>query len=180
LDHTISHHAHARILDSEIIAQQHLVSPQNTTHATLTCIPAPCTRARTFPRFHALHLRNFLRFTYTIARKFLHSHVHRPTTQASYMHCTCDTHTYSRARTFPRLALSARLSRACRDMEWTAPALRFTPGPTSNMTSIMRLLLHAPWQFMLCTSSHSAFLCFTHHHSARSCTLQPPSTKCTQ
>jgi hypothetical protein len=77
----------------------------------------------------------------------------------------------ARARTFPRLALSARLSRACRDMEWTAPVLRFTPGPTLNMTCIMRLLLHAPWQFMLCASSHGVFLRFAHHHSTRSCAI---------
>jgi hypothetical protein len=76
----------------------------------------------------------------------------------------CLSFTFSRAP-FPRLALSVRLSRTCIDMEWTAPVSRFTPESISNMTCIMRLLLHAPWQFMLCASSHSAFPCFACHHS---------------
>jgi hypothetical protein len=71
--------------------------------------------------------------------------------------------------TFPSHSCAC-LSRACRDMEWTAPALHFTPGPTSNMTSIMRLLLHATWQFALCASSHGAFLCLSAYSRARALT----------
>jgi hypothetical protein len=182
LDHTNSHHAHARILDSEIIAQQHLVSPQNTTHATLTRILAPCTRAHScafmrvyfpmlsclapaqLPALHVYHCTIIPTLTRSSPNNLSIIHALHMRHSCIFLRLAC-------ARTFLRLALSVRLSHGCRDMEWTTPALRFTPGPTSNMTSIMRLLLHAPWQFMLCASSHSAFPRFAHHHSARSCAI---------
>jgi hypothetical protein len=152
--------------------------------ATAPCVPtkyntcdtrahilAPC--MRTFPRLCALHTPAQLPALHVYHHTIIPTLARSSPNNPSIVHALHMRHSHvfphlAHARIFPRLALSARLSRACRDMEWTAPALRFTPGPTSNMTSIMQLLLHAPWQFVLCTSSHGAFPRFARHHSARS------------
>jgi len=108
--------------------------------------------------------------THTIALHLLAHHA--PVTYHPRAPATSRRLSFTFSRTpFPRLALSVRLSRACIDMEWTAPASCFTPESISNMTCIMRLLLHAPWQFMPCASSLGAFPRFARHHSARSCTI---------
>jgi hypothetical protein len=165
--HVFLHLAHAHILAACMRA--------------LSCAFAPCA-----------HLPNILCFTYTIT--IIPALAHSSPNNLSIVHALHMRHSHvflrlARARTFlrlahmhtfPRLALSARLSRAYRDMEWTAPALCFTPGPTSNMTSTMRLLLHAPWQFML-AHLHTAHSCTSHVTIARVLMLlQLPLTKCTQ